>query len=189
MNPAKDKNLPNSADSPDTNRVSKGMNSDQFKLPTTLVSPADINRILRELGGLNDFFISAAARKAGTPVKPPRITYLLEQLSQDNKYNLLEESQRLDMRTRLEQVSKLSPVLHISFAAEPPPRTVDALLSWFRQNIHPYLLLQIGLQPSIAAGCVLRTPNKIFDMSLRRYMDGQEGYLVNLIQGAVDGKR
>jgi F0F1-type ATP synthase delta subunit len=165
------------------------MSNDQFILPATFVSPGDINRVLRELDGVNDFFIGAAARQAGTPVRPPRVTYLLEQLARDNKYNLLEESNRLDMQAKLQRIVKISPTLHISFAAEPSPRVLDAIINWMRSNIHPYALLQVGLQPSIAAGCVLRTPNRIFNMSLSRYLDEQESYLRNLIHGATDAKR
>lgn len=160
-----------------------------LRIPTTLVSQSDINRLIRELDGLNDFFISAAARKAGSPVKPPRITFLLEQLARDNKFNLLEESQRLNFKTELEQILKSAPLLHISFAAEPSPKVIDIILGWLRTNVHPLILLQVGLQPTIAAGCVVRTQNHIFDMSLRSYLQQQEGYLVELIQGAISGKR
>ena len=160
----------------------------ELKLPTSLVSQTDTNRVLRELVALNDFFIGAAARKPGSNVKPPRITFLLEQLARDNKYNLLEESHRTDLKTRLEQVLKAAPLLHISFAAEPTPRVIDEILGWLRANVHSQTLLTVGLQPTIAAGCVLRTPNKIFDMSLRSYLESQEDFLAQLIQGAVSGK-
>ena len=165
------------------------MNASELKLPITFVSKSDVNRVLRELEALSDFFISAAARKAGSSIKPPRITYLLEQLARDNQYNLLEESHRRELKSKLEQILKTAPLIHISFAAEPTPPIIDAILSWLRSNIHSQLLLQIGLQPTIAAGCVLRTPNKIFDMSLRSYLESQENYLAELIQGVASGKQ
>ena len=161
----------------------------ELNLATTVVSQTDINRILRELGALDDFFLSAAARTAGTPVKPPRITFMLEQVARDNKFNLLERPDRNELKTRLQTVLKRAPVLHVSFAAEPSPRVTDAILSWLRSNIHPYSLLVVGLQPTIAAGCVLRTGNQIFDMSLRTHLQKQESYLVKLIEGAVSGRR
>lgn len=160
-----------------------------LRIPTTLTSQTDINRLLRELDGLNDFFINAAGRRPGTPIRPPRITYLLEQLARDNKLNLLEETHRRMLKSELEQISKTSPLLHISFASEPSPQIIDEILGWLRANIHPQTLLQIGLQPTIAAGCVLRTPNQIFDMSLRSHLQNQEDYLAQLIQGATSGKR
>lgn len=160
-----------------------------FKLPLSVVGQSDINRLFRELDSLDDFFISSTARKAGTPVKPPRITYLLEQIARDNKINLIEEPQREQLRQNLQQILKTAPVVHISFAAEPTPRIIDNVLGWLRTNIDSRVLLQVGLQPTIAAGCVLRTPNQIFDMSLRQHLKKQENYLVELIQGAVSGKR
>lgn len=165
------------------------MNESRLKLPTSVVGQTDINRLLRELGALDDFFLSAASRTAGTPVKPPRITFMLEQVARDNKFNLLEATNRDQLKTELQAVLKIAPVLHISFAAEPEPRLTDALVNWLRSNIHPYTLLIVGLQPTIAAGSVLRSGNQIFDMSLRSHLQEQEGYLVKLIEGAVSGKR
>lgn len=161
----------------------------ELKLPTSIVGQTDINRLLRELAALDDFFLAAAARAAGTPVKPPRITFMLEQAARDNKFNLLEEASRDELKTKLQAVLKSAPVLHISFAAEPSPRTTDSILSWLRTNIHPQALVVIGLQPTIAAGCVLRSGNQIFDMSLRTRLQQQESYLVKLIEGAVSSGR
>jgi hypothetical protein len=165
------------------------MNSSELKLPNSLIGQSDINRLLRELDSLDDFFLSAAARAAGTNIQPPRATFILEHLARDNQYNLFEAAHRAELKTRLKQVLDSAPVLHISFAAEPSARITDAILGWLRTNIHPLTLVVIGLQPSIAAGCVLRTSNQMFDMSLRTNLQQQEGYLVKLIQGAVSGKR
>jgi F0F1-type ATP synthase delta subunit len=76
-------------------------------------------------------------------------------------------------------------LLHISFAAEPSTQALEKILVWFRANIHPQALLQVGLQPTIAAGCVLRTPNKVFDMSLRNHLIEQQKYLMQLIDVAA----
>lgn len=188
MNPVRGSNLPNYADSQDANRASNGMSDKEFKLSTKIVGQTDINRLLREIESLDDFLLSAAARTAGTSVTPPRMTYVLEQLARDNSYNLLEAAHRQALRAHLQAVLNKAPVVHISFATEPSARVSDTILGWLRTNIHPQLLVVIGLQPTIAAGCVLRTGNRIFDMSLRTYIQKQEGYLVKLIEGAVNGK-
>ncbi|MBI4033699.1 hypothetical protein HY379_01740 [Candidatus Saccharibacteria bacterium] len=161
----------------------------ELRLPTSVIGQTEINRLLRELGALDDFFLSAAARAAGSPVKPPRVSFALEQLARGNKFNLLEGPHRDELKKRLQAVLDTAPVLHISFAAEPSPNITDAILSWLRSNIHPHALVVIGLQPTIAAGAVLRTGNRIFDMSLRSHLQKQEGYMVKLIEGAVSARK
>lgn len=159
----------------------------ELKLPARIVSQIDVARVLRELNALADFFVGAAARKSGTPIQPPTLTRVLSQLAQENHFNLLEESNRKELARMLNEVLGNAPLLHISFASEPPTKALETILVWMRNNIHPQALLQVGLQPNIAAGCVLRTPNKVFDLSMRSYLQKQESYLVELIAGAARG--
>ena len=164
------------------------MEPKKLKLPPNIIGQADIARVSRELEALHDFFIGAAARKSGTPVQPPRLSRLLDQLSKDNGYNLLEQKDRQDLAAAIADMKQKAPILHISFAAEPPTKALERILLWLRQNIHPQALVTVGLQPSIAAGCVLRTPNKWFDMSMREYLRQQEPYLAQLI-GSAEGEK
>lgn len=159
-----------------------------IKLPAALVSQADVARLTRELNSLNDFFVGAKARTAGTAMSMPKITRMMQQLSSDNKINLINEDERSKLGEQLKIVYEHAPNLHISFAVEPSPKALEKILVWMRQNIHPQTLLQIGLQPAIAAGCTLRTTNKVFDMSLRANLKKHTDYLTQLIQGAVDGR-
>lgn len=159
----------------------------EFKLPLGIVSPSDVARLLRELDNLDEFFIGANARKGGEPIQPPRLTRLLDQAAVENKLNLLEASHRKALTEQFNKLQKSAPALHISFATEPPGKILERILIWLRENIHPHTLLQVGLQPSIAAGCVLRTPNKVFDMSLRQHLENQRDYLGELIKGAISG--
>ncbi len=52
------------------------------------------------------------------------------------------------------------------------------LVVWLRANIHPQILVHLGLQPSIAAGCVVRTANKQFDFSLSEAFEKQRELLI-----------
>jgi hypothetical protein len=157
-------------------------------LPPSVISQADVTRLIRELNGLNDFFVDANARASGTPIQPRRLSRMLDQTAKTNGYNLLQQPQRDSLITELEAILQKAPMLHISFAAEPSPKSLEPILAWFRQNIHPQALLTVGLQPTIAAGCVLRTPNRWFDMSMREYLRKQEPYLAELIEGVASGK-
>ena len=160
----------------------------ELKLPIGVISQIDVARLVRELNSLEDFFSAADTRKAGTPIAPPRLTRMLDNVARDNKCNLLDKTQRQQLSSQLDQILKQAPLLHISFASDPPPRTLERILVWLRANIHPQTLLQVGLQPTIASGCMLITPNKVFDMSLRSHLKNQESYLVQLIAGAAHGQ-
>lgn len=159
----------------------------ELKLPLSVISQVDVARLLRELNALDDFFAGAKARKAGTPVQPPRLTRTLDQLAQDNRYNLLDQATRERLTAQLNETLRAAPLMHISFAAEPSLKALERILLWLRTSIHPRVLLQVGLQPAIAAGCVLRTPNRLIDMSMRDYLKKQEPYLLELIRGATSG--
>jgi F0F1-type ATP synthase delta subunit len=159
-----------------------------LKLPPSIINPVDVARLMRELTGLNDFFVAAKARPAGTSLQLPKLSRTMDQLSHENEVNLLETDQRSKLMEQLQAVYKKAPHFHISFAVEPPPRALEKILLWLRQNIHPQTLLSVGLQPSIAAGCVLRTTNRVFDMSLRTHLSNQSEYLLQLIKGSADGR-
>lgn len=151
-----------------------------FVLPSQLSGKTDINRLLRELEKLEEALIGKESEK--TP--PPKITGLLNQTALANGYKLLEQTHRQHITDQLIKIRDHAPTMHISFAAEPSPKVTETLLIWLRANVHRYVLLQIGLQPAIAAGCVLRTPNKIFDMSLGAKLQKQTPYLLELLKGA-----
>ncbi|MBI4034396.1 hypothetical protein HY380_00690 [Candidatus Saccharibacteria bacterium] len=157
-----------------------------LKLPTSIIGQADVNRLGHELGDLNDFLAAARVRKAGTPVVPPGTTSLLDELAKTNKLNLLEETDRDKLAKGLEDLIAKAPKLRIAFAVDPPPSVLATLLGWLRQNIEPTVLLQVGLQPNIGAGCVLRTANREFDLSMRQHLISSKKQLTGLIQAAVE---
>jgi F0F1-type ATP synthase delta subunit len=100
----------------------------------------------------------------------------------DNQLDLLDQKVRSTLYTTLVQLSEQAPVIHMSFAVEPPSAMSQKIVGWFRVNVHPATLLQIGIQPTIAAGCVLRTPNKFFDFSLRQHLRTHQDKLMTSIQ-------
>lgn len=159
--------------------------SETIKMPLSVTGKAEIARLIRELEKVDQFFINANQRKGGESPQPPRVTHLLSGMAEANRLNLLQEADRVKMKAGLQAISTRAPSVHITFAAEPPPRVLEDIVSWLRNNIHPETLVVVGLQPSIAAGVVLRTSNKIFDMSLRNHLKKQEPFLVKLIDGAM----
>jgi hypothetical protein len=150
-------------------------------LPTSVVEPADVRRLSRELESVDEFLRQAEIRKGGTPTNMPRTTKTLDALAEANGLNLLVAIDRAKAAGFLDALVRDAPVVHVSFAAEPSAAFTAKILTWLRENIHPLLLVQIGLQPSIAAGCIVRTNSKVFDFSLRQYMLGHRDMLTKAI--------
>lgn len=159
---------------------------EQLKLPSMVTSPADVAKLRRELNALNDFFVNAEARQAGTAMALPKLTRILNELARENGVNLLDEHQRNQLSEALGRAYDTAPTLHVSFANEPSPKALEKLILWVRSNVHPQALVQVGLQPTVAVGCFLRTTNKTFDMSLRASLKKSQPILVKLIDGAIN---
>lgn len=155
----------------------------ELKLPLTIASKVDVAKLMREIIALNDFLVGAANRETGQPMQLPKLSRSLEDIATQNKFNLIDENHRKELYSKLSNVLNKSPQIHMSFASEPSARAVQRILEWLRSNIHASALLQIGLQPNIAAGAVVRTPNLFFDLSLRHYLKQQEPYLAQLLRG------
>ncbi len=147
----------------------------QLTLPVLIFGVAEVRRLEREIEALEDFMRQATIRQPGTQQSLPRLSRLCEALASENKLNLLVPADREIVRHFLKTVELEAPKIHISFAADPSSAFTSKIVTWLRSNIQPYTLLEVGLQPVIAAGCTVRTSNKIFDLSLReRFADSEK---------------
>lgn len=110
----------------------------------------------------------------------------MEELVQSNSLNLLKVEDREKIKYILQTVRTKAPIVHMSFSANPSQEFMEKLVSWLRTNIHPLLMVQVGLQPNIGAGFTLRTTNHFFDFSLRQHFAKKTDVLIKeLTKGAV----
>jgi F0F1-type ATP synthase delta subunit len=159
----------------------------ELKLPAKIVSRGDLNRILRELNRLNDYLVGAEFKNEDQATVSQNISPLLGELAAANSYDLMDENRRKELYTQLESLSANGPGLHISFTSAPSPNSLEKVIVWLRANIHPQILLSVGLQPTIAAGCVLRTPNRVIDMGLKQTLMKKQPLLLEMIKGVNHG--
>jgi F0F1-type ATP synthase delta subunit len=118
---------------------------------------------------LDEYFRQEALRSPGqSTAKLPKTSRLLDELMVSNKLNLQDVTIRQRLIAFLTDVAEHAPVVHLSFATDPSSAFLNKIVQWLRQNIHTSILVQVGLQPSIGAGCILRTTNKYFDLSLHQ---------------------
>jgi F0F1-type ATP synthase delta subunit len=153
-----------------------------LKLPAPVVSSVDVARLSRELEAFEAYIEQARARKPEAKQTPPRTSRLLDELVGTNGLNLLQATDRAKLAAFLKALES-APNVHISFASDPSAAFTEKIVSWFRINIHPNMLVHVGLQPNIAAGCIVRTNNKVFDFSLRQNFAEKQQMLIDAIGG------
>ncbi|HSX46698.1 MAG TPA: hypothetical protein VLF87_01775 [Patescibacteria group bacterium] len=154
----------------------------QLLLPAGVVTRSDVGRLLQETESVDNFLQQSTIRQPGTAVQLPKTSNLFDEMVASNHLNLLEKVDRQQLAVFLKTIYQKAPLLHVSFNTDPSPLFTQRLMTWIRQEMHPYVLLQIGLHPSIGAGCVVRTTNKYFDFSLRQRFKDQRVLLISKLR-------
>lgn len=155
-----------------------------LKLPVAVATPVDVGRLVRELELIDDSLTQLKLRKGGKAVSVPKTSQLMDKTIELNKLNLLHETDRKKLKTYLTAVKTKAPVLHISFGSDPSVAFIDKLMTWLRREVHAELLLTIGLQPTIGAGCMVRSTNKYFDFTLRSKFTASRQLLLDKLKSA-----
>ena len=158
-------------------------------LPMAVVGAVDLGRLIREVEKLESVLQAGAIRAESQAAQQlPKLSLLLDQFTEINKLDLLQLSHRQLAIKFLKEVRTSAPRIHISFSADPSPQFILKLTAWFRQKISPTILIAVGLQPGIGAGCVVRTTNKYFDLSLSKsFEDSRELLMTRLRASEVAG--
>lgn len=154
----------------------------QFQLPLSIVTNVDIHRLQRELQAIDEFMMQSAIRLPGQQPILPKSSHNLEEVATQNGLNLLRDAHRRVLAQELDNLHHNAPTIHISFAHDPSSAFLSRLITWLRHEIHPRLLLQVGVQPTLAAGCIVRTASKYFDFSLREHFDKQRQSLIDQLK-------
>ncbi len=150
-------------------------------LPASVVSRVDIIRLARELEAVTGAIEQRELTKNHETSLSP-LSKVLKEIVEANKLSLARKEDRARLSQFLKDLKADAPSIHMSFAAIPPSAFTAKIVDWLRNEIHPLLLLDIGLQPSIAAGCVIRTTNKYFDCSMRQHLLTSRPKLIEMMR-------
>lgn len=142
-----------------------------LKLPTAIASKRDIIKIQREIERLMDERLqhNITKEQTGNLREMSNPSRLLKQLLELNE--IVDEGDNLrKLMQNLESVRQTAPSVRISFASEPEHAVFEKVVEWFRREIDASLLVQVGVQPSIAGGCIVQTSANRYDFSLRTHL-------------------
>jgi hypothetical protein len=140
-------------------------------LPLMVVSPVDVGRLIRELETIDNWYLQAKLTNPQALNSQVKTSTAMEQTLSLNKWDVSIEANRKELRVYLDQIKKDAPIMHMSFSADPSTPFLDKLMSWLRREINPSILLTVGLQPNIGAGCIIRSTNKYFLKKRQLLMD------------------
>jgi F0F1-type ATP synthase delta subunit len=161
----------------------------QEMLPAQITTPGDLNRLIRELDDLDEYLNQAALRGSQEPSKLPQTSKALEELAALNSLQLLKPADRKTFKELLDKIKQQAPTIHFGFATAPSLTFLSKLVSWLRTNVHPQILIRVGLEPSIIGGCIVRTTNKQFDFTLRKHFIGKGPLLVKALAGREEAAK
>lgn len=142
----------------------------ELRLPTIVTTRTDIMRLIRELESLERYFKILEQRGEDMDSAPlPKISKGLDAFAVGNNMNLHDQIVRKTLLEFMGFLKTSAPIMHFSFANNPSAQSMTKLIEWLRTEIHPRVLITVGVQPSIGGGCMVRTENKMFDFSFRRH--------------------
>lgn len=153
----------------------------ELVLPISVATRSDVSRSLRELNTIDDYFHQAAVR-GSKDQQLPAVSSALDSIANENGLNLIHGDDRARIKQFLTRLRANAPAVHMSFPSEASGPFISKLLTWFRSEVHPHTLLRVGLQPELAAGCLVRTTNKVFDFSFRKRFENSKKKLIAAIE-------
>jgi hypothetical protein len=153
----------------------------ELKLPSSVIGWADIARLQRETELVQNSVLQN--RITGeAPATMPAVSQPLADIARLNNLDISQKSGLEQLGQLLKQLKDKAPTIHMSFATVPAAAFTAKIIEWLRANIHPSVLLDIGLQPTIAAGCVIRTTNKYIDCSMRQHLLTNRPKLITMLK-------
>ncbi|MGH7218495.1 MAG: F0F1 ATP synthase subunit delta [Candidatus Microsaccharimonas sp.] len=160
----------------------------EFLLPASVIDKQDAARLVEEMERVDSVMTSDKVRArfrknvAETPALSEHLTAFLEM----NHLAITESKVRTQLVKQLRTMKDTLPVVHMTFATEADPESLQHIVAWLRETVHPQAVVSVGLQPSLVAGVYLRTANHVFDLSIRGKLKAQRGALEKEL-GAVRG--
>lgn len=144
------------------------MTAQQLTLPTTVATKAQLLSLRKNLDEVLETITQNQVRinENVDVAPPPNVSGALASLLSVNK---LQPSLQVieELKKWVEYLLHHAPVVRLTFSSEPGPKELARLIDWLRQNSEKVTLLHIGIQPTIAAGIIVRTTSHRYDLSLR----------------------
>lgn len=142
-----------------------------LSLPSSIATKSDVVAVLRNVDDVLDKYVENNIREQeGVDFKDrAEVASNLALLVSENKLEVSVETLK-SLKQWLEHLKDHAPVVRFTFANDPTPDFLSKLVTWLRQESGHFVLIRYGVQPTIAAGCLMYTPARRYDFSLRQHL-------------------
>ena len=155
----------------------------QFDLPPTVYSPQLLESVIYDIERYLDWYRQSSIQKrvgARTVEEPTHSaeTVLVIEAWLNGKAATLESLEALLAHLRSLKLAQV----HIMLAALPNRAQREALVTWFRTNVGPHLLLSFVADRNLGGGVVIRTPNRVFDYTWKQQLIAGRDKLAEILK-------
>jgi F0F1-type ATP synthase delta subunit len=158
----------------------------EFILPSALIGRADLARLIREVEAIDSVLATQKVKAQGeVSYHMPTMSQSLSDFLAINKVDLANDRARMVLKEQLEELKDKAPIVHMTFATSADPETLQELVDWVRKQLHPRALISVGLQPALVGGVYMRTPNHVYDFSLRALMSDKRDVISRQLEELV----
>lgn len=158
-----------------------------FTLPSNIATKRDIVKVLHEVENLAEERVQYEIRKEhGAKAALAEPSPQLHDLLSINSLS----TQRPDLlKTKefLQFLKERAPKVRIVFSSEPEQDVSRRIVEWFRHATGLPVLVYVGVQPTIAGGCLVFTPNHRYDFSLRKHLfESNDAFMRVMARAGMD---
>lgn len=155
----------------------------EYILPSALIGRADLARLVREVEAVDGELETQKVKAKGeVSYHMPTMSQSLSDFIDLNKLDLSDDHSRVLIKKQLQKLKDKAPVMHMTFATSADPEALQKLVEWVRDQLHPQALISVGLQPSLVGGVYLRTPNHVYDFSMRTRLQGKRDIVIRELE-------
>lgn len=158
-----------------------------YVLPAALTGHADVARLIREVEFVENELQAQKVRGGQSGVHLPAMSQSLGDFLDLNKLDAADGHALIELKQRLGQLKDHAPVIHMTFSTQADPESLQQLVTWLRQEVHPHALVTVGLQPALVAGVYMRTPNQVHDFTVRALLADKRDIIVKELEQAHAG--
>lgn len=98
---------------------------------------------------------------------PYNITNTILELAKEYNINLRDGESATPFLTELLNILKAAPVVDITLAFYPTYDQLNEIVSWWRKEIEPHIILNIKVDPQLVAGAIIGYNGQITNLTLQ----------------------